>query len=53
MAPWQKEGDLRINHSGVPLWFMALCAGSNQKGMGHFLMFPAKRNTVFCDLAQF
>ena len=34
MAPWQKEGGLRINHSGVPLWFMALCAGSNKKGIG-------------------
>ena len=53
MAPWQKEGGLRINHSGVPLWFMALCAGRNEKEIGHFLMFPAKRNTACCDLAQF
>ena len=53
MVPWQKEGGLRINHIGVPLWFMAPCAGSNQKGMGHSLMFPAKGNTACCDLAQF
>ena len=53
MAPWQKEGGLRINHSWVLLWFMALCAGSNEKGIGHFLMFTAKRNTACCDLAQF
>ena len=49
MAPWQKEGGLRINHSGVPLWFMAQCAGSIEKGIGHILMFPAKRNTACCD----
>ena len=39
MAPWQKEGGLRINHSGVPLWFMALCADSIKRGMGHFWCF--------------
>ena len=53
MAPWQKEGVLRINHSRVPLWFMAQCASSNEKGIGHFLMFPAKRNTAYYDLVQF
>ena len=53
MAPWQKEGGLRINHSRVSVWFMAPCAGSNQKGIGHSLMFPAKGNTACCDLAQF
>ena len=52
-GPLAERGGLTINHSGVPLWFMAQCAGSNEKGIGHFLMFPAKRNTACCDLAQF
>ena len=40
MTPWQKEGGLGMNHSGVLFWFMALCAGSNEKGIGHFMIFP-------------
>ena len=53
MAPWQKAGGLRINNSGVSLWSLVPCTGSNQIGKGCFPPWSSERNTACCTSAEF